>query len=100
MLTALRCANAYFITFLPSVPVLMPSPGVRYFMIKSWNHENVTQSMHDGLWATQTKNEKALTEAYYSARHVILCFSVNKSMAFQGYVSPVPITLISVYHTS
>ena len=56
-------------------------------MIKSWNHDNVLQSMRDDLWATQTKNEAILTEAYRSARHVILLFSVNKSMAFQGYVS-------------
>lgn len=60
-------------------------------MIKSWNHENVATAMRDGLWATQTKNEKLLTDAYYEAEkqggEVLLLFSVNKSMAFQGYVS-------------
>jgi hypothetical protein len=56
-------------------------------MIKSWNHDNVATAMRDGLWATQVKNEQLLTEAFKSSRHVILLFSVNKSTAFQGYVS-------------
>ena len=60
--------------------------GVRYFMIKSWNFDNVERAMQDGLWATQVKNEKLLTEAFRTSRHVILLFSVNKSVAFQGYV--------------
>lgn len=55
-------------------------------MIKSWNHENVSQAMKDGLWATQEKNERLLTDAFHTSRHVILLFSVNRSMAFQGYV--------------
>lgn len=73
--------------------------GVRYFMIKSWNHENVNTAMRDGLWATQEKNEEILTEAYKKSRHVVLLFSVNKSMAFQGYVSlkPIRTTLQSLY---
>ncbi|KXT11416.1 hypothetical protein AC579_9873 [Pseudocercospora musae] len=59
--------------------------GVRYFMIKSWNHENVKAAQREGVWATQEKNEQLLTEAFKTSRHVILLFSVNKSMAFQGY---------------
>lgn len=55
-------------------------------MIKSWNHENVLGAMQDSLWATQEKNEQLLTEAFHTSRHVILLYSVNKSMAFQGYV--------------
>ena len=61
--------------------------GVRYFMIKSWNHENVDAAIRDGLWATQQKNAQLLTDAYQTSRHVILLFSVNKSMQFQGCVS-------------
>lgn len=61
--------------------------GIRYFIIKSWNHDNVITAMKDGLWATQEKNEQMLTEAFHNSRHVILLYSVNKSMAFQGYVS-------------
>ena len=56
-------------------------------MIKSWNHDNVVQAMKDGVWATQEKNQSLLTEAFHTSRHVILLFSVNRSMAFQGYVS-------------
>lgn len=61
--------------------------GVRYFMIKSWNYDNVIAAQRESLWATQAKNEETLTEAFRTSRHVILLFSVNKSIAFQGYVS-------------
>lgn len=54
-------------------------------MIKSWNHKNVAAAQRDNVWATQEKNEHLLTEAFHNSRHVILLFSVNKSMAFQGY---------------
>lgn len=54
-------------------------------MIKSWNHDNVEAAKNDGTWATQEKNADILTEAFNNSRHVILVFSVNKSMAFQGY---------------
>lgn len=57
----------------------------RYFMIKSWNAENVEIAKRDGTWATQQKNLETLTEAYNTRRHVILFFSVNNSRAFQGY---------------
>ena len=83
-------------------------------MIKSWNRENVeiaqrevsepwfalfheqaafmlsiylTLNVMKCIWATQEKNLAVLTEAYHTSRHVILFFSVNKSAAFQGYVS-------------
>lgn len=65
-------------------------------MIKSWNHDNVNTAMRDSLWATQEKNEKVLTEAFRSSRHVVLLFSVNKSMAFQGYVR-IPISKSSIH---
>lgn len=59
----------------------------RFFIIKSWNGSNVDTAQRDGLWATQEKNEAVLREAYETSNAVILLFSVNKSMAFQGYVS-------------
>ncbi|CAK4032416.1 Zinc finger CCCH domain-containing 45 [Lecanosticta acicola] len=59
--------------------------GVRYFMIKSWNHENVIAAQRENVWATQEKNEELLAKAFNTSRRVILLFSVNKSMAFQGY---------------
>jgi hypothetical protein len=60
-------------------------------MIKSWNHDNVQISQRQGTWATQVQNEELLIDAFKSSRNVILCFSVNKSMAFQGYVSRCPL---------
>lgn len=57
-------------------------------MIKSFNHENVETAQREGKWATQQKNVELLTEAFTTSRRVILLFSVNKSMAFQGYVGP------------
>ena len=59
--------------------------ATRYFLIKSWNYDNVLTSQRDGVWATQPHNEAILTEAFKTSRQVILVFSVNKSMAFQGY---------------
>ncbi|EON69044.1 hypothetical protein W97_08357 [Coniosporium apollinis CBS 100218] len=59
--------------------------GNRYFIIKSWNHENVQIAQRDGTWATQPHNVETFVEAFKTCRNVILVFSVNKSMAFQGY---------------
>lgn len=56
-------------------------------MIKSWNHDNVETAQRDCLWATQEKNTELFEEAFRNSRHVVLLFSVNKSMAFQGAVS-------------
>ncbi len=61
--------------------------GSRFFMIKSWTHDNVAASQQDGTWATQPKNADMLIDAFNTCRNVILVFSVNKSTAFQGYVS-------------
>ncbi|KAJ9666662.1 hypothetical protein H2201_003321 [Coniosporium apollinis] len=61
------------------------TPRNRYFIIKSWNHENVQISQRDGTWATQPHNVETFVEAFKTCRNVILVFSVNKSMAFQGY---------------
>lgn len=64
-------------------------------MIKSWNHENVELSQAEGLWATQEKNEALLREAFETSRHVLLLFSVNQSMAFQGYVGRITFSLMT-----
>ncbi|USW52746.1 Putative YTH domain containing protein [Septoria linicola] len=69
----------------PSAGLELKKGGVRYFMIKSWNMENVHEAQRTNIWATQEKNEEMLTHAVKTVRHVILLFSVNKSMAFQGY---------------
>lgn len=59
-------------------------------MIKSWNADNVAAAMRESLWSTQEKNEHLLADAYHSSRTVVLCFSVNNSKAFQGYVRIFP----------
>lgn len=57
----------------------------RYFVVKSFNHDNVTMAQKDELWATQKKNSEIFDEAFKTSRDVILVFSVNKSGKFQGY---------------
>ncbi|KAM3416994.1 hypothetical protein BST61_g8577 [Cercospora zeina] len=69
----------------PSAGLDLQKGGVRYFILKSWNHQNVEEAQRTNIWATQEKNEETLTDAFKTARRVILLFSVNKSMAFQGY---------------
>ncbi|KAL8911569.1 MAG: hypothetical protein Q9171_003283 [Xanthocarpia ochracea] len=59
--------------------------NTRFFMIKSWNAENVEAAQRDCIWATQPKNLNVLTEAFNKCRNVVLVFSVNNSRAFQGY---------------
>lgn len=58
---------------------------VRYFVIKSLNHENIHLSVNNGIWATQAMNENILDEAFHNSNKVILIFSVNMSGYFQGY---------------
>ncbi|KAG9753928.1 hypothetical protein KCU63_g9374, partial [Aureobasidium melanogenum] len=56
----------------------------RFFIIKSWNMQNVIDAQRDDVWATQEKNTRLFTDAFHTCRSVVLLFSVNKSMAFQG----------------
>lgn len=57
----------------------------RFFVLKSFNNENLEKAMNDGIWVTQTSNEETFTKAFETCRNVIFFFSVNKSKAFQGY---------------
>ena len=59
--------------------------NVRYFLIKSWNYENIETAQRECTWCTQTKNEDLFVDAFRNSRHVILIFSANNSHAFQGY---------------
>ena len=57
-----------------------PSASARYFIIKSYNHENIGTSISNGVWATQAHNEKKLADAFNSgeearAKLLILCLS-------------------------
>lgn len=84
----------------PPAPLQPARRGTRYFMIKSWNHENVEISQREGTWATQLQNEELFRDAFNTARNVMLVFSVNKSMAFQGYVSATIVFLAILLSTS
>lgn len=57
----------------------------RFFLLKSWNYENIATAQREGTWATQVKNEDTFVEAFKTCRHVIFFFSANHSKAFQGY---------------
>ncbi|CAG8581135.1 166_t:CDS:2, partial [Paraglomus occultum] len=59
--------------------------GVRYFIMKSHNHQNVQKSQNSGVWATQPINASILSEAFKIAERVVLIFSVNESRHFQGF---------------
>ncbi|GAB1315859.1 YTH domain-containing protein 1 [Madurella fahalii] len=57
----------------------------RFFILKSFNEDNVRACMEDSLWTTQVQNGEILSEAFAKCKNVILFFSINKSRAFQGY---------------
>ncbi|KAK4108011.1 YTH-domain-containing protein, partial [Canariomyces notabilis] len=57
----------------------------RFFIIKSFNEDNIRKCMEDSIWITQVQNGDTLSQAFSKCKNVILFFSVNKSRAFQGY---------------
>ncbi|PVH89900.1 YTH-domain-containing protein [Cadophora sp. DSE1049] len=57
----------------------------RYFIVKSFNEENVLRCIQDSVWTTQIQNGSIFKEAFETCKNVILVFSINKSRAFQGY---------------
>ncbi|KAK3692303.1 YT521-B-like domain-containing protein [Podospora appendiculata] len=72
--------------FLPTARFDLGGKGdTRFFIVKSFNEDNVLKCMEDGVWATQTKNGQLLTTAFANCQNVILFFSINKSRAFQGF---------------
>ena len=70
----------------------------KFFIIKSFNEDNVRRCMSDGVWATQTANAPILTAAFAKCKNVILFFSINKSRAFQGFVSIFLSLSLATYH--
>ncbi|KAK5653364.1 hypothetical protein OQA88_9056 [Cercophora sp. LCS_1] len=57
----------------------------RFFIVKSFNEQNVFDCMRNGIWATQVHNVRTFTQAFDTCRNVILIFSINQSKAFQGF---------------
>ena len=53
--------------------------------MKSFSMRDISISLKKGIWATQFRNESKLNAAYKSSGCIVLFFSVNESLAFQGY---------------
>jgi len=83
---------------------MLTSADTRYFIVKSFNEDNVLNCIEDvspsssstmpytllnlqSIWTTQVQNGSVFKEAFETCKNVILVFSINKSRAFQGYVS-------------
>lgn len=97
---ALLCGNMRLGEFVyESVLTFVLCAGDRYFIIKSWTEENVFEAQERGYWSTQDKHTQLFEEAFHESRNVILFFSVNKSMAFQGVVSTSPFSCLPLCHT-
>ncbi|KAL6758059.1 YT521-B-like domain-containing protein, partial [Haematococcus lacustris] len=58
---------------------------VRYFVIKSFNQENIDIAVDIGGWSTTNDVAYRLDEAFHSGAEVRLFFSVNGSGTFSGY---------------
>jgi hypothetical protein len=56
----------------------------RFFIVKSFNKENLEISQLHNEWATTVNNQQKLNSAFKEG-NVILIFSVNRSGLFQGY---------------
>ena len=71
----------------------------KFFIVKSLTLQDLEASVRNGIWATQSHNEKALNTAFEEADNVYLIFSANKSGEYFGYArmesaisgEPVPI---------
>ncbi|KAH8668138.1 YT521-B-like domain-containing protein [Tricladium varicosporioides] len=57
----------------------------RYFIVKSFNEDDVLKSIEDSIWTAQVQNGSIFKGAFETCKNVILVFSINKSHAFQGY---------------
>lgn len=57
----------------------------KFFVLKSLTVEDLERSVRTGVWATQSHNEEALSDAYKSCDNVYLVFSANKSGEYFGY---------------
>ncbi|KAI9806592.1 MAG: hypothetical protein M1825_006049 [Sarcosagium campestre] len=66
-------------------PLDLINSVTRYFVIKSFNADNVEQAQNEEVWVTQAKNSDMFKDAFETCDNVILIFSINKSTAFQGY---------------
>lgn len=59
--------------------------NTRFFLIKSYNHENVELAKSKNVWSTPKSNAIKLNKSYRECANVILIFSVAESGRFQGF---------------
>eukprot|EP00922_Rhytidocystis_sp_ex-Travisia-forbesii_P036592 GHVS01054423.1.p1 GENE.GHVS01054423.1~~GHVS01054423.1.p1 ORF type:complete len:301 (-),score=54.34 GHVS01054423.1:237-1139(-) len=64
---------------------IVGNPMCRFYLIKSFNADNVRAALQHGVWATTPRNEQLLAKALQMAPHVVLIFSINASSRFSGY---------------
>ncbi|USW57754.1 Putative YTH domain containing protein [Septoria linicola] len=57
----------------------------KYYIVKSLTAQDLEASVRNGIWATQSHNEKILNRAFERADNVYLVFSANKSGEYFGY---------------
>ncbi|KAM3415055.1 hypothetical protein BST61_g10190 [Cercospora zeina] len=57
----------------------------KYYIVKSLTSQDLEASVRNGVWATQSHNEKTLNRAFGQADNVYLIFSANKSGEYFGY---------------
>ena len=75
----------------------------KFFIVKSLTVQDLEASVRNGIWATQSHNEKTLNEAYENADNVYLIFSANKSGEYFGYarmaslIAGEPVNLTSTF---
>jgi YT521-B-like domain len=75
------CLACSFAWVLPGV---QGRHGDRYFIIRSFNFDNIQRSIAEGIWATKRHNEQTLNSAFLGSNNVYLIYSVNKSGHFQA----------------
>ncbi|KAI1880925.1 hypothetical protein JX265_001165 [Neoarthrinium moseri] len=76
----------------------------RFFVIRSYNIDNIRACIQEGIWATKPANAGKLCEAFNSCKNVVLTFGANSSHAFQGYARMISLPSADVpkpswYHT-
>ena len=54
----------------------------RFFVVKSFNFDSIKLSIDHSVWSTSSGPTKKLSNAFKSADHVVLIFSVNESRSF------------------
>lgn len=64
---------------------IVNDPTTRYFLIKSYNQDNLGRSLQHGVWATSQRNDRVFSAAYQTSAFVVLFFSVNHSSRFSGF---------------